>query len=363
MPRVGQRLLLLRLALVAAASLLALFVAELALRALAWQADRQSFAHAFATGLPMPEPGEPIALAHLIRRSANPNRIYELRPNLDLQFSGTSVRTDDSGCRIIGRAPEGATRTLVGIGDSVMFGWGVEGAESYLGRLQEMLRERDGGWRVVNTGVPGYNSAMEVATFEEIGIGYRPDVVLINFVANDYDLPNFIRSDSEVLSVARSFLLDRLRGFGRVAAAGPARALPNGLAQLGFRNGRTDADPSQLPQRYREMVGVAGVERALRRLAALARRQHFEVRVLFTGFWPLDGTDYGPVTRIAGELGFRVIDLPAVFRERIEQIGEVPGPKGWRAAGLAVSAADLHPSPLAHAIAAEVVLRDLTGPQ
>ena len=44
-------------------------------------------------------------------------------------------------------------------------------------------------WEIINTGVPGYNTVMEVATMRAKGLALEPDIVILNVVTNDLNLP------------------------------------------------------------------------------------------------------------------------------------------------------------------------------
>ena len=44
----------------------------------------------------------------------------------------------------------------------------------------------------INLAVHGYNTTMEVETFFQKGSQFNPDLVIISYVPNDFDLPNFI---------------------------------------------------------------------------------------------------------------------------------------------------------------------------
>src|SRR5205085_10505957 len=104
------------------------------------------------------------------------------------------------------------TFRIVGIGDSYMFGQGVSDEESYLSLLQSSLRASRPGreWQALNLAVPGYNTVMEVATLRTVGLSFQPDVVVLEVVGNDLDLPNFIRTPAPVSSLRRSFVVDFL---------------------------------------------------------------------------------------------------------------------------------------------------------
>jgi hypothetical protein len=46
---------------------------------------------------------------------------------------------------------------------------------------------------VINFSVPGYNTAIESELIKQKVIHYNPDLIIIGFVGNDLDLPDFIR--------------------------------------------------------------------------------------------------------------------------------------------------------------------------
>ena len=63
---------------------------------------------------------------------------------------------------------------IVGIGDSGMFGWNVEQGEDYLSVLRSNLTARANGvsYEVLNLGVPGYNTQIEVESLRSKGLAY-----------------------------------------------------------------------------------------------------------------------------------------------------------------------------------------------
>lgn len=107
-----------------------------------------------------------------------PNRSPE-----DFRGAFFPVRTDAHGLR--GTPHEYAriagARRIVLLGDSFAWGWGV--ADS--GSLCRQLERRLAACEVVNAGVPGYSSDQELLWLEREGVKYRPDLVLLQFCAND----------------------------------------------------------------------------------------------------------------------------------------------------------------------------------
>ncbi|MCU0613078.1 MAG: hypothetical protein MUE60_14985 [Candidatus Eisenbacteria bacterium] len=159
---------------------------------------------------------EAVKLGHMIRMSRNPNLIYERIPDRVYDFKHQVVRIYADGFRgaSISHEKRSGTVRILGIGDSEMFGWDVAEKETYLARLSERLNRRypEVTWEVINAAVPGYNSALEVAALRIKGVRFAPDIVVGGFLANDLNLPNFIRDASALWSFRRSFLFDCLTG-------------------------------------------------------------------------------------------------------------------------------------------------------
>jgi hypothetical protein len=156
-----------------------------------------------------------VPLGKMIRISQDPEIIYELIPNLSgvtLKFKPVDINSDGFRGPVYPRQPRPGTIRILGIGDSVMFGWGVREEDSYLRVLEGMLSQHksDTRFEVINTAVPGYNTAMEVATLEKRGLAFHPDLVIVGFVGNDLGLPNFIAHRDNYFSLTRSFLAEFL---------------------------------------------------------------------------------------------------------------------------------------------------------
>ena len=175
--------------------------------------------------------GGQASLGDLIQLSDNDLIAYELRPNLEgVSFKGCPVTTNSQGFRsseLDGVARPGEV-TIVGIGDSVLFGHGVGDGECYLDQLQALLSERrpERSWRIVNTGVPGYNTVMEVETLTAKGLAFEPDLVLLGVVGNDHEPPSYVRDAQDPWSLSRSFLAELVRERLAMLSAGSAPPAP-----------------------------------------------------------------------------------------------------------------------------------------
>lgn len=84
--------------------------------------------------------------------------------------------------------PEGEFRILL-LGDSLTFGIDVEQDETFPRLLHQRLRERcpQRPVRVMNAGVPGYDSKQEHDWLVKFGFALQPDVVLVMFYPNDVE--------------------------------------------------------------------------------------------------------------------------------------------------------------------------------
>ena len=348
----GLNLLLLALSL----ALTALF-AEGGLRLLAHFRNQGLLSTALASPVPIPENGK-VTLGHMIRLSANPRIIYEFKPDLEVDFIDAPTTINSAGFRgpLYPEAKPSGTRRIVGLGDSFMFGHGVDDDAVYLRVLEVLLNHFSTGTRfeTVNTAVPGYNTVMEVATLRAKGLAYEPDIVLIHFVGNDLELPNFIRVEEPVLALDRSFLFDL------VHSAFASESVRGGLRRHGLeRSPRVDGtrrfvdDPDDAPPQYRSMVGWEAWEVAMAELAELAEEHRF--RLVLTTFSVTFAHRQQRVLKVARRLGIETIEVGEAYLEYLAE----QGLEEYGGSPLALSEENMHPSVLGHRIAARVIYRRL----
>jgi lysophospholipase L1-like esterase len=120
-------------------------------------------------------------------RLEHSERRYGLRPNVRSIKTGVLVGTNSLGFREkeypVERLP-GVPRIAV-LGDSYTFGVGVEFSEIFSKQLEAELNRSREAYEVINFGVIGYNTVMELATFREAAAQFRPDLVIVAYVLND----------------------------------------------------------------------------------------------------------------------------------------------------------------------------------
>ena len=241
-----------------------------------------------------------------------------------------------------------------------MFGYGVADDECYLAVMEQRLQRASDtsvspgsftsrNWQVINTAVPGYNTAMEVEFLKQNAIAYEPAIVIIGFVVNDLALPNFIRAWESALSLERSFLADRVRQrlSGRWKTAEPPIVPPGLTAAPEDANwpGEFEHDPDKVPARYRSLVGWKSYSDSLIELERMRVRHGFEV--IWLPLWPYRSA----IVDRASELGFHILDLGPGLADQWREGGY----DSYLASPLALSRSDAHPSALTHGIAAEAL--------
>lgn len=82
------------------------------------------------------------------------------------------------------RKVNAAVQTVVTLGDSYTMGMGVNDGEEYPAVLARELGET---YRVLNCGSPGWGLTQEIRRFYEFALDYSPNVVILQFCANDPD--------------------------------------------------------------------------------------------------------------------------------------------------------------------------------
>ncbi len=150
-----------------------------------------------------------VGLAELVARTQVPaasfHLLYDVHPdaelgitlkaNADFEFEGvtmklapTRIRTTPEGHRepAVSLPASADTRRIACLGDSVVFGWGVEALETFCAHLPQRVGP---GWDAVNFGVPGFNLAQTVRRFELMASRFRPDVVVLVVNQNDAEPP------------------------------------------------------------------------------------------------------------------------------------------------------------------------------
>lgn len=283
-----------------------------------------------------PPPGSAATLGNIIYLSPDRKLVYELIPGLDVEFMGARMTSGKDGFRTTpGSSDSTNALCIIGLGDSVMFGWGVRDGETYLSGLCRQLNSRQPGQpvKVINMAVPGYNTVMEVETLKQKGLQYRPKLVFIHFVDNDLGLPNFICQENPGIRLTKSHLVSavsRILGGNLVTRPFDILARP----------------PDEIPDKYRDMVGEQAYLAAMKELGNMAHQHGFKV-ILLTEWQALPF-----VRKAADDSGMPLIELGPTMTDycRSNNIAEYQG------SVLTISRNDPHYSPLAHELVCRRIL-------
>jgi lysophospholipase L1-like esterase len=123
----------------------------------------------------------------------DPDLQFSIRPNAKTELARSDfkieVESNALGFRDVDRGPKGAALRVLALGDSFVFGWGVERDDTFEVRMERMQAAGSDARRleVVNAGVPGYNLYQSVLALEKKGWQVEPDAILLGaFIQNDF---------------------------------------------------------------------------------------------------------------------------------------------------------------------------------
>jgi GDSL-like Lipase/Acylhydrolase family len=206
-------------------------------------------------------------LGDVIELSPEPDLFYRMKPHLGGHFCGGRFSTNGLGMRMESEPrlekPVGVVR-IAGIGDSYLFGQGVDQGQGYLEVLEAVAGKSGQRIETLNFGVPGYNAWMEAVVLAARVRHFAPNVVVVGLTGNDWDLPNFMLS-RRYGDLGHSFLLGALIERFR---APPAVV---GTPKSHVYEDHFLAVPEEVPAAYRHMVGFEGYRHALLRMLEISR--------------------------------------------------------------------------------------------
>ena len=309
-----------------------------------------------------------------LRYQASPGIVFTFVPNQSAFTADQRVMINARGLRgrVIPYARSTPGLRLLFLGDSIVFGYGVEESATVTARVAALLREAVGPTEAINTGVPAYNTEQEVTYLEREGIRYHPDWVIVGVCWNDINDKSDVRVSPEGWLVASDG--DAAPSFGGWAESGVAYTLRNGLkrsrlayaalqgARAAVAAVRPDSatllrsDVLEGRETPRVAQGWQRVGAALHRLSTLAAEQGF--RPLLVAFpIPLaiersfPHSSYPARLRMLAEReGMPMLDLHDAFRAAYRGHDSIFIPYDGD-----------HPNAAGHAIAAREIVNFLTA--
>ena len=129
--------------------------------------------------------------AKFIKKESDlPGLVEEQRPNAEAFLMGARVRTDARGLRlpdpvtVARRRPD--DRTVIALGDSLTFGWGVPEGQTYADELERTLaRQCPARSTVLNAGIGNSNTSMETARYRALLRPLHPRWLILGYFIND----------------------------------------------------------------------------------------------------------------------------------------------------------------------------------
>lgn len=147
---------------------------------------------------------------------------YRLRPGLDGNFHHARYQINSLGLRgpeVTLPKPSGESRILW-LGDSVVFGIGANYEDTLPAIVEGKANSQIKSYRVVNMGVPSYNTEQELIQLEKIGLPLEPNAVILMFAANDIEKKGWVfdKRESRIADFAqRSYALSTIFILSRLA--------------------------------------------------------------------------------------------------------------------------------------------------
>jgi len=283
----------------------------------------------------------------LVRPSSHKGIVYELKPGVVGTFRNKPFRTNSHGLRDseYGRHKPAGTYRIVGLGDSVMFGWGVAQGEPYLEVLERRLNARSSAltFETLDFAVPGYNTAIEVTVFEHRALAFDPDLVVLQFVNNDMGVPMFMEWPHDSFSLRRCYLKQFVHSLRYEHAEIHRRLVGSKM------NGMEQSEKDRVRVPYGYMCGEAGFRLAMKKLAALTKPRGIPV-IIIQG--TASSEQKALLKSVAGEHGFHLLDIKPYTDAYVTRHG-IPNNKKARRKALWVSSRDRHPNAAAHTIYAD----------
>lgn len=252
---------------------------------------------------------------------------WKQRANLDTEFLGFPLTTNEWGWRELARPFESNEQKVLVLGPSSAFGWGVAEEDTYARQLEAMLVDAER-MQVINAGEIGYSVVQGARLFDDIReSGAKADIVVIAYGVNDLDRHRFYydspRTDIEEFAQPHSVFSAQLTDMLFSSAL-----LNIGFKGLGALMPRASSDASDSDVR----VPPSDFRATLAELVSDAQGTGARVILLTTAVViPPDATldarvemeriergvaEYNGIVREIGDIaGANVVDIDAAFGE------------------------------------------------
>lgn len=190
----------------------------------------------------------------------DPALLWRQRAGLDTRFEGAMVLTDKDGFRksATGAAPPDSGTSVLCLGASPTFGYGIEYNQTYPKIAENILNETGTPTRIFNAGQIGYSSFQGLALFKKYIDQWAPDVVSVSYVVNDIDRLRFFFTNGKddvstqlppQSAIKRSNFISRFRP-SRFLLRHQRRVLSKLAGQAVYRGAYEQAHVRVMPEDY-----------------------------------------------------------------------------------------------------------------
>jgi len=278
---------------------------------------------------------------------------YDSDPRGYFEADGTmSHKNNSAGWRDIEHSIKKPANTfrILGLGDSYLWGQGVRQTDICLSRLPGLFKDSlpDKAIETINAGISGVNTANERTQLKEIGLQYKPDLVIVHFVLNDVEM-NLHTSGPRI-----EFRYEYIGIYNEPDRLTSYSYLWSWVRQRTINTYRAHRYIRDCVARFDERSpGWISCRTALLDIKLLCDRNNASLLVVIFPFYvDLNKDDY-PFQKIHDTVyefcranGIHVLDLRDSYRQ-------FRGPELW------VHPSDQHPNEIAHQIAAIAIARYL----
>lgn len=226
--------------------------------------------------------------------------VYELNPKHS-QINSFGMRQKDFSKKDIQNH-----LVIACIGDSHTFCAQIKySRDAYPQKIEYYLNELYGvdKARVLNFGIPGYNTAQELELLKSKVLGFKPDLVILQITINDTHICNYIQPENRFLNhmihkselfafILKKILYNKYLKLWRVVEKkwpdlliyqdGLIGAAQDSTERDPLHMGHPPRDPRLVPVRYHYMLGEENWKMHIKEFAQICRDHG--IRVIATGF-------------------------------------------------------------------------------
>jgi lysophospholipase L1-like esterase len=294
-------------------------------------------------------------ITEFIQPSQKNGIIFELKPNIRSTFLGVLFSTNGIGAigsKEYSKSKPYNTVRIIGIGDSIMSSWGVAPEHTFLQLIESRLRETySKQYEVINLSVPGYNTAIEFNVLKVKAMQYDPDLIIMQYCGNDYNLPSYIRKKVYSKSYAyfviktalqRLFLANKpqthMNYFNAFSDAPRAKNNPVSFA----------SEIGEVPKEYEYMVGIDNYIRTMQAISDYAKQRNIPILLLLQ-----DSSILSLAPQIT-RMGFYILDADKKLTEYLNA-------NSFEETDVSISSDDPHLNLLGHKLYADFILEYITS--